>query len=152
MGCLNFFRRKRRDDEDTQEKHSSFAPRPLHDSVISADSAFSDVSEKPLLGRQQHPNYNSTTRNTSPLPSAAINNIRPNVHHNYSAYAGVAASDQWTGSQMSTQVSTRASDTKLKDEGGVNDPEHIARQKKAAEIRRKFEEEEQDRLDFFQMM
>ncbi|KAK4149905.1 hypothetical protein C8A00DRAFT_37490 [Chaetomidium leptoderma] len=35
--------------------------------------------------------------------------------------------------------------TKWKDEGDVSDPEEVARRKKA-------EQEEQDRLDFFQMM
>jgi hypothetical protein len=66
--------------------------------------------------------------------------IRPNVDPVYSAYS-TPVDTRWANSTTSTKVPNLL---ELKDEGGV-DSEEAARRKKA-------EQEEQERLDFFQMM
>lgn len=168
MGCFGrVFRWRRR---NTNQGEQEFGPRPAHDSLTSGTSAFSDIEKAYIKDRDPAAGPVST------LPPSAAN-IRPAAHPQFSAYSGVAVRDDrshiytpryrgggssyrpddsrdWTGSQVSTQVS-RQSDTyltKLKDEGGVDDPEELARRKKRDEIQRKAAEEEQERLDFFQMM
>lgn len=70
--------------------------------------------------------------------------IRPNVNPVYSAYS-TPADTTWADSVASTKIPNSFDDSaKLKDEGVV-DPEEAARRKKA-------EQEEQERLDFLQMM
>lgn len=167
MGCFGWIFRRRRDVEGENE----FGPRPAHDSITSGNSGFTEIEKAYIKDR------NPAAGPVSNLPPSAAN-LRPAAHPQFSAYSGVAVRDDtshiyapryrgggsssyqpddsrdWTGSQVSTQVS-RQSDTyltKLKDEGGVDDPEELARRKKRDEIQRKAAEEEQERLDFFQMM
>jgi len=166
MGCFGrtfkWWRKRSGNTTDPSQQQTPYGDRPhtTHDSITSGTSAFTDI-EKAYIRDRVGDDKHGDRRPVAPLPSAA--NIQPNVHPKYSAYSGIAynrgaggstysRSRDWTGSQVSTQVSSRQSDLKLKDEGGVEDPEQEARRKKAEEIRRKFEEEEQERLDFFQMM
>lgn len=188
MGCSSFKRilKWRRKPQTPQElSQPPYGTRPAHtahDSIASGHSGFTDDIEKVYIrdGDEKETGDQRGSRRgpISALPPSAAN-YRPNVHPQFSAYAGVASRadrrdhspygysarqrgrdatdsrDNWTGSQVSTQVSSRQSDqylSKIKDEGGVEDPEQEARRKKAEEIRRKFEEEEQERLDFLQMM
>ena len=71
--------------------------------------------------------------------------IRPTVNPVYSAYS-TPVDTRWADSATSAKAQYYSVDdgTKLKDEGVV-DSEEAAR-------RRKAEQEEQERLDFFQMM
>lgn len=93
-----------------------------------------DDSEKPHLEAQR----------SRAEPASRGVPIRPNVDPVYSAYS-TPADTRWADSATSTKVPNSLDDgAKLKDEGVV-DPEEAARRKKA-------EQEEQERMDFFQMM
>ena len=162
MGCISALRFwKRRKTEATDEKNG-YEPRPLHDSIISENSAISDF-EKPLLASGR---YGGGAR-TAPAPAS----LRTNVNPAYSAYAGPAPyngsqsryhdaqpteSHTWTGSLVSTQVSSTDSTdllgSKNKEDDVGDSNENAVRRREEAAARRKAEQEEQDRLDFFQMM
>lgn len=181
-GFKRIFRWRRKQTNLCRRSSSQppYGTRPTHTangSITSDDGDLADIEKAYIRDSDDKETSVSDGRNgrrgpISALPKSAAN-YRPNVHPKFSAYSGVASradrrddspyssaarrrgregSDAWTGSQVSTQVSSRQSDQKLKDEDGVDDPEQEARRKKAEEIRRKFEEEEQERLDFFQMM
>jgi hypothetical protein len=62
--------------------------------------------------------------------------VRPHVNPEYSAYS-TPVDTTWADSTTSTKASNSVND--------AADPEEVARRKKA-------EQEEQERLDFFQMM
>lgn len=181
MGCLKFkieFRFWRRksvvDTTDKKEVQS----RPLHDSVISTDSAFYDLEKTHIVTA-----HTTSSDRKAPLPSD-IAKLRPRAHPTYSAYSGATrryngnaastdtlgddddddndddddgdkpkASCTWTGSHSSTQVSEASTndDSKLK-EDAVDDPAEKERQRKADVARRKAEREEKERVDFLQMM
>ncbi|KAK3389974.1 hypothetical protein B0H63DRAFT_557030 [Podospora didyma] len=163
MGCLSALHFwKRRKTEAIDEKNG-YETRPLHDSIISENSAISDF-EKPLLASGR---LGGGGARTAPVPAS----IRTNVNPAYSAYAGPAPcygsqpryrdaqpaeSRAWTGSLVSTQVSSTDSTDLLGPEGKEGDVdesnENAVRRREAAAARRKAEQEEQDRLDFFQMM
>lgn len=176
------WRRKQTKSSPRSASQPPYGTRPTHTangSISSEDGDLGDIEKAYIRGHLSDDKETSVSggRNDrrspiSALPKSAAN-YRPNVHPKFSAYSGIASragrrddspyssavrrrgravSDTWTESQASTQVSSRELDQKLKDECGVDDPEQEARRKKAEEIRRKFEEEEQERLDFLQMM
>lgn len=136
MGCLTalkFWRKKRAIAAEAvvAEKTVPYSPKP--DSFLDTE-------------KQQHV---EVTR-SNPAPSTRGAPIRPDVNPAYSAYS-TPADPSWANSLTRTQVSTSAVDeAKLKEEG--LDSGEISRRRKAEEDRKKAEQEEQERLDFFQMM
>lgn len=176
MGCFNilslaFWRKKRRTLDE--KKNDDFAPRPLHDSLISTNTAFSDV-EKPLLATGR-----STSTRTAPVPSR-IASIRPKTNPRHSAYSGPAVrdednddsddadtlgcqdvkakdSDTWTGSHTSTQVPDSPVSVEINEkliEVGIGEDaeEEKARVKKEAVLKKKKEQEAQELLDDMQFL
>ncbi|KAK0719395.1 hypothetical protein B0H67DRAFT_551770 [Lasiosphaeris hirsuta] len=179
MGCfkipsLVFWRKKRRTFDE--KKNDDFSPRPLHDSLISTNTAFSDV-EKPLLATGR-----STNNRTAPVPSR-IASIRPKANPTHSAYSGPAVrdednddsddadtlgcrdvkpkdSDTWTGSHTSTQVpdspdspsSPEISEKLIEVSVGENQEEEKARLQKEAALKKKRDREAQELLDDLQFM
>ncbi|KAK3936010.1 hypothetical protein QBC46DRAFT_420464 [Diplogelasinospora grovesii] len=149
MGCFGLFKRKRRTNETSAI--GDFVPRPQHNSVLSNTTTLYDPEKNRF-------------RDRSALPSG-IAPVRLHVNPAYSAYStpadfngprfrggGAKDSDNWTDTPM-TKVASDSVDfpSKLK-EDDVDDPEEALRRRKAEEAKRKAEREEQERLDFFQMM
>jgi len=172
---LRFWRKKKTTADDAAEK-SDFAPRPLHDSVISGYSTFSDV-EKPLLKRQSLFGARKV-----PAP-AAISVAQPGADkRRSSAYSAPASgdgpryraisrteSDSWNDSPTSTLATDASGDfeKKLKEKEANEDrdddaatteevvDEAEARRRKQLRIQKEFEEqqkEESDHRDFLQML
>jgi hypothetical protein len=116
----------------------------------SKNGAAAGITEKP---RTQHAPSNIHNPEKPPLevqhvrvaPASRGVPIRPTVNPVYSAYS-TPVDTRWADSATSTKAPYYSADdgTKLEDDGVV-DPEEDARRRKAAQ-------EEQERLDFFQMM
>ncbi|KAK4159266.1 hypothetical protein QBC43DRAFT_131851 [Cladorrhinum sp. PSN259] len=75
--------------------------------------------------------------------------IRPDVNPAYSAYS-TPADPTWADSLTPKYLPPALLEAKLKEEG-ITDPDEIAR-RKAEEARKKAEQDEQERMDFLQMM
>ncbi|KAK0718591.1 hypothetical protein B0T26DRAFT_752499 [Lasiosphaeria miniovina] len=161
MGCLSALKlwRKSPTAADVNQRDASQAP-SYQNSIVSDNSRASDF-EKPLLP--------AVGRGAGAPPTReAILSIRPTAHHSYSAYSGPAnpsrqqpnwspyrsdrpaASPKWTESLASTKASEPTWAEPKTD--GIDESDEKAQQRRADEARRKAEREEQERLDFFQMM
>lgn len=136
---------------------------PSYQNSIISDNSRASGFEKPLLS--------AVGRGAGAPPTReAILSIRPTAHHSYSAYSGPAnssrqqptwqpyrgdrpaVSPKWTESLASTQASEPTwAEPKTVDDG-IDESDEKAQQRRADEARRKAEREEQERLDFFQMM
>jgi hypothetical protein len=133
-GCLKalgFWRKKSRADAacSTDEKYP--APHRGRTRTVAPDPP---DPEKPPLEVHHAP---------VAFPSTGVP-IRPHVNPVYSAYS-TPADTRWTDSATATKTPySLGGGAGMKDEG-VDDPEEVARRKKAAQ-------EEQERLDFFQML
>ncbi|KAK4182169.1 hypothetical protein QBC35DRAFT_193910 [Podospora australis] len=138
MGCLSalkFWRKK---------------PAPVRQEAIPAEKIVPYSPQASSFSDTEKQSHQEVTRSSPAGPSTRGVPIRPDVNPAYSAYS-TPADPSWTNSLTRTQVSTPLVDeAKLKEEG-VDDAE-IARRRKAEEARRKAEQEEQERLDFLQMM
>lgn len=129
-GCLQALRfwRKKRQSPVPAFRYSDEKPRESGTESIGFDP------EKPPLPVQR-------SRYTPPTFRGVP--VRPYVNPVYSAYS-TPVDTSWADSSSAKAPIPYSDDPKLKDEG-VDDPEEAAR-------RRKAEQEEQERLDFFQMM
>lgn len=126
-GCLKalrFWGKKNRAESATG---SNKKPRPSH-----TDPGHRNPEKPPL--EVQHADLAPAFRGVP---------IRPNVNPVYSAYS-TPADTTWADSAATKTPNSFDDSAKLKDDGVV-DPEEVARRKKV-------EQEEQERLDFFQMM
>ncbi|KAK4118868.1 hypothetical protein N657DRAFT_684896 [Parathielavia appendiculata] len=131
-GCLkalHFWRKKSRPYSAGTNERSSSPQRGRTRTVWIPDP------EKPPLD-VQHVNFT--------LPSTGVP-IRRHVNPSYSA-AATPADTRWIDSATATKAAPAyfGSGVRMQD-GDIGDPDEVARQKKAAQ-------EEQERLDFFQMM
>ncbi|KAK4227141.1 hypothetical protein QBC38DRAFT_455517 [Podospora fimiseda] len=98
-------------------------------------------SEKQISAESHH--------HEKPSPASRGVPIRPDVNPAYSAYS-TPADPTWADSLTPKYLPPAALEAKLKEEG-ITDPEEIAR-RKAKEARKKTEQDEQERMDFLQMM
>ena len=170
MGCLripllsSLLRKGRSDADAAAKKDDGFAARPLHDSVISADTGFSEV-EKSMLATGC-----SDAKPTSALPTAA--GMRPKVPSKRSVRSadeeekefGDDSSDEGDGETLRQRVTTKGSDTwttALTEVGTKTtctktaaDEEAAAelRREKAEAARRKAHQERDQERDFFQFI
>lgn len=129
-GCLQALRfwRKKSKTPATPFRYSDEKPRSSETESIGVD-----LEKPPLEGQRAH--YVPPAFRGVP--------VRSYVNPVYSAYS-TPVDTRWADSTFSKTPIPYSDDPKLKDEG-VDDPEEAAR-------RRKAEQEEQERLDFFQMM
>jgi len=134
MGCFGVFAKKSVRADDATEKGDS--PRPLHhDSFVSF--------EKPLLTTGR-----SESRPTASVPPT-IASIRPTTHSKYSAYSGVATSTGPSNDGLRYRDIGRDAPSTG---SSKSDEDDAVSARKVDEARRKAEQEEQERRDFFQMM
>ncbi|KAK4466206.1 hypothetical protein QBC42DRAFT_293566 [Cladorrhinum samala] len=118
-----------------KKKHSQNA--------LPAEKIFEDESPRESIEKP------SAAESSRPHPSARGVQIRPDVNPAFSAYS-TPADPSWANSLTPRWLPDAALEAKLKDDG-ITDPEEIAR-RRADNARVKTEQEEQERMDFMQMM
>ncbi|KAK3988223.1 hypothetical protein QBC44DRAFT_309604 [Cladorrhinum sp. PSN332] len=107
------------------------------------------VAEKNIPDSPHETTFSPSAEKTRPHPSARGVPIRPDVNPAYSAYSA-PADPTWADSLTPKYLPPAALEAKLKEEG-ITDPDEIAR-RRAEEARKKAEQDEQERMDFMQMM
>lgn len=144
MGCLSTLKIWRKKGP---------APKPVvtHAKVVHTTSRGS--SRSTATYDEKHASIATEVPGPLPIPPSARGvPIRPDVNPAYSAYS-TPADPRWTDSLTANQASSLLpfEEVRLKEEE-AGDPEVARRRRAEEEKKRQAEREEQERLDFFQMM